>query len=399
VLLRSPILAARDGRLFLGAQAVDALAIGVAQVALPWLVLQNGGTHTEAGLIYSATVIPYVVFGLVAGSVGDRFPRRTVMLFGHAAETAFAAIIPIWAVTGAPPVGVVLAAAFGVGTGRVFVDAAAFGAVASIVGAEHFVEGQSALSAAWSIGFFGGPVLGGALVAAIGPGEALAAEAIAVALATLMVAAIRTSFAHASEDGDRATTIREGLRYMIRNRGIATYTVVGMAFAFASAGSFALLVPLLRDGVGLGSGAVGTILTLGSLAFLAASVLASATTRRYGGGVVMAAVLLANPFAIAVLGVAGAFVPALVGVLLYELTAGLISVVSIGERQRRAPARLQARVGIAGRMILLGTIAAGAALASALTASLGVGHLYLVMGAASLVVGMCSAPFVLRLDD
>lgn len=399
MLLRSPMFAARDGRLFLFAQALDALAIGVAQVALPWLVLQNGGTQGQAGLVYAASVIPYVVFGLVAGSIGDRFPRRTVMLSGHAAQAVFAAVIPIWTLTGAPPVGVVLGAAFFVGAGRVFVDAAAFGAVASIVGAEHFVEGQSALSASWSIGYFAGPALGGALVAAIGPGKALAAEAGAVALAALLIAAIRTTFAHASEEGARTATIREGLRFMIHNRGIATYTLVGVAFAFVSAGSFALLVPLLRDGVGLSSGAVGTILALGSVAFLVASVLASAVTRRYGGALVMAALLLVAPFTIALVGVVGALVPALFAVFVYELGEGLISVVAIGERQRRAPDRLQARVGIAGRMILLGAVAAGTALASALTNSLSIGDLYLAMGVASLVVGMCSAPFVLRLDD
>src|SRR5438477_6409702 len=123
------MLAVRDGRLFLTAQALDALAIGVSQVALPWLVLQNGGSHTEAGLVYSVSVLPYVVFGLTAGSIGDRLPRRQVMLWSHAVQAAAAAVIPLWTLAGAPPAGVVLTAAFAVGSGRVFVDAAAFGAV------------------------------------------------------------------------------------------------------------------------------------------------------------------------------------------------------------------------------------------------------------------------------
>jgi MFS family permease len=393
------MLAVRDGRLFLFAQALDALAIGVSQVALPWLVLENGGTQAEAGLIFPVSVIPYVVFGLIAGSIGDRFPRRTVMLCGHLEQTVFAAVIPIWTLAGAPPVGVVLGAAFAVGTGRVFVDAAAFGAVASIVGTERFVEGQSALSAAWSIGFFGGPLLGGALVAAVGPGFALAGEAAAVALAALMIAAIRTTFERAPEQPVGSASIREGVRFMVHNRGIATYTVIAVAFNFVGAGSFALLVPLLRDGVGLGSGAVGTILTLGSLAFLAASVLASGVTRRFGGAVVMAGCLLVTPVAIALLGVVGALVTALVAVLFYEFNEGLISVVAIGERQRRAPERLQARVGIAGRMILLGAMASGGAVASALTGKVGISHLYLAMGAATMVVGVLACPFLLRLHD
>src|SRR3954466_10877831 len=126
------MLAVRDGRLFLAAQALDSLAIGLSLVALPWLVLQNGGSHGEAGLVYSASVLPYVVFGLTAGSIGDRLPRRTVMLSGNAAQGGRAAVIPIWTVVGTVPVGVVLAAAFAVGAGRVFVDAAGFGAASSV---------------------------------------------------------------------------------------------------------------------------------------------------------------------------------------------------------------------------------------------------------------------------
>jgi hypothetical protein len=50
-------------------------------------------------------------------------------------------------------------------------------------------------------------------------------------------------------------------------------------------------------------------------------------------------------------------------------------------------------------MILLGAMASGGALASALTSSIGIAHLYLVMGVATMLVGMCDGPFLLRLDD
>jgi len=398
VLLRSSMLAARDGRLFLGAQALDAIAIGVSLVALPWLILQNGGSHAQAGLVYSFTIIPYVVFGLSAGSIGDRLAPRTVMVCGHVSQALCAAVIPLWTIAGAPPVGVVYAAGFAVGSGRVFVDAAAFGAVASIVGRDHFTEGQSALSAAWSIGLFAGPALGGALVAAIGPGRTLAAEAIALALAALAIGVIHVSFSHQAEPAGKGS-VREGVRFMLHNRGIATYTVIAIVASLAGAGAFALLVPLLRDGIGLSSGEVGAIMAISSLGTLSASIAAPGLSRRLGGNQVVAACLVVSPLTIALLGIAGGFPVALVGVLCYFLILGVYSVVLIGERQRRAPDRLQARVGIAGRMILLGSIAAGGALASALTGALSISDVYLAMAAGTLAVGMCSAPFVLRLDD
>jgi hypothetical protein len=61
------LLAARAGRLFIAAQGLDSLAIGVSGVALPWLVLEHSGSAALAGLAYPATIVPYVVFGLPAG--------------------------------------------------------------------------------------------------------------------------------------------------------------------------------------------------------------------------------------------------------------------------------------------------------------------------------------------
>jgi predicted MFS family arabinose efflux permease len=213
-----------------------------------------------------------------------------------------------------------------------------------------------------------------------------------------MIAAIRTSFAHRSEPA-HSSSVREGVRFVVHNRGIATYSGVAIAWNLLGAGSFALLVPLLRDHIGLRSGEVGTILALGSFALLAASVLASGMSRRFGGAVLMSGCLIAAPLTIAALGLAGGFITALAVVFAYELVEGMFSVVAIGERQRRAPERLQARVGIAGRMILLGASAAGSAISSALTGAVGIGHLYLAMGAATLLVGAAATPLLLRLED
>ena len=394
---RNPMLAARDGRLFLAAQALDSLAIGLAGVALPWFVLQSGGSQTQAGLVYSLTVIPYVLFGLTAGSLGDRLSRRTVMLCGHATQAACSAVIPLWTIAGTPPVGVVLVIAFAVGSGRVFADAAAFGAVATIVGPERFAEGQGMVSAAWSLGLFAGPALGGALVSAVGAARALGAEAAALALAALLVAAVRTSFTLGGEE--TVGSIREGLRFITGNRGIATYTLVIVAWNLVASGAFALLVPLLRDGVGLSSDSVGTILALGSIAAFTGSLVAARVSRRYGAAAVFCCCMLATAVAMAMLGLAGGFAVALMGVLAYLLVEGLVNVVSIGERQRRAPQRLQGRVGIAGRMVALGAMAGGSALASGLTGAVGITHLYIGMGVATALVAAIAAPLLLRLED
>jgi MFS family permease len=401
VLSSHPLLAARDGRLLLAAQSLDALAMGVAGVALPWLVLKGGGSHAAAGLVFALTVAPYLFFGLPAGAAADRFSRRSVMLWAHACQASIAAVIPVWTAVGVPPLAAILPLAFAIGSARVFADAGTFGAVASIVGAERFAEGQATLSAAWGVGLFAGPALGGLLIALAGPGFALAAEAGACAVAALLVAAIRTRLDHEADEPPVGSiaAISEGLRYMVRNRGIATYTAVIVAVNVAGAGSYALLVPLLRDHVGLPAGKVGAIMAVGELSAVAAAAVVGPLSRRFGPNHLFVAGLIAGPLMVAALGLATGFATALAAAIPFLLIESAISVVAIGERQRRAPGELQGRVGIAGRMAALGAVAAGSGIASALSGPLGLRGVYLAMAAASLTVALVSAPFLLRLRD
>ena len=98
------MLQTRDGRLFLGAQSLDSVAIGVAQVALPWLVLDATGSEAQAGLVFMLGLAPYVVFGLPAGLIADRFRRQTVIWMAHAFQAVVAVIVPIWAIFATPPI-------------------------------------------------------------------------------------------------------------------------------------------------------------------------------------------------------------------------------------------------------------------------------------------------------
>ena len=69
---------------------------------------------------------------------------------------------------------------------------------------------------------------------------------------------------------------------------------------------------------------------------------------------------------------------------------------AIGERQRHAPAHLQARVGITGRAIAIASMTAGATGASLLANVVGLRTLYAGMGVATLLVAAVLGPRLLR---
>jgi len=194
--LRNAVLQSRDGRRFLVAQLMDSLGGGLSTVVLPWLVLDAGGSGAEAGAAFLVTTVPYVLLGLPAGEIGDTRPRRRVMEAGLVVQLASALLIPVTVLAGigprSLPLVLIYVGGLGVTAGRVFVDAAAFGAIQRLVGKGHFVEGQAALSLVWSLGFLIGPALGGALIGLAGAYNALWVQAAGFAVALLLVTSLRT---------------------------------------------------------------------------------------------------------------------------------------------------------------------------------------------------------------
>jgi MFS family permease len=235
----------RDGRLLLAAQLCDHFAVGLGNVALPWVVLDAGGGPALAGLVFAVGTVPYVVFGLPAGVVGDRWARKRVMAVAHVLQALAAAVVPFWALGAQPSVGVVLASAFAIGVGRTFADAASFGAVAEIVGPANFVRGQAALSSAWAAGSIAGPFVGGVLVASVGPATAVAIEAAGFLLAAVFVQSIPRPFAAPAQQtlGRMRKAVREGIAVILDTPVLRLLTTVQLVWYLVVIGAQALIVP------------------------------------------------------------------------------------------------------------------------------------------------------------
>ncbi len=386
--MRGPLLDTRDGRLLLTAQAITFAAHGIASVALPWLVLDEHGSSAAAGLVFTFTTLPYVVFALAAGVVGDRYPSRRVIWITHALQALVAMVVPLWALHEAPPIAIVLTAAFLVGAGRAFSDAAVFGALASVVGRERIVHGQATLSAAWAVGLLAGPALGGVLVSAIGPARALAVEAAGLAVAAVIVRSTRLPdhFERARPASARSL-VRDGFGVIFGDRVLRAVTLLGMAWAIASSGAWALAVPLFRDVIGLTSTQTGVALAAGAVMGLVAPPVVGRLEARIGGLSIILAGIPLTGVMIAFLGIADAFWTALLAYGAFQLVDYLSVAAYIGERQRRAPLRLQSTVGIFGRTLIMLSLAVGSAVASGLSDLVSMRALYAGMAVLTVLVG------------
>jgi hypothetical protein len=256
------VLRERDYRLLFGAQATSLLGDQMVAVALAFGVLDRGGSATDVGLVFAARSLALIAFLLGGGVIGDRLPRRMVLvttdLVRVASQGGIAAVLiaggsAIWPI-------VVLSAVTGAANG-VF-NPTATGFLPEVVSAARLQEANALRSLASSAGRVAGPLLAGLLVATAGAGWAVAVDASTYAVSAALVVGIGVAGRRA-EGAPAPETFLAELRagwHAFRVRTWLVAIVVSSAIGNFVHGAWSVLGPVIaRDDLG-GVGAWSAIL-------------------------------------------------------------------------------------------------------------------------------------------
>jgi MFS family permease len=178
------VFAHREYRGLWAAHALSLAGDQLARVALTVLVFDRTGSPAAAAAAYAVTMVPWLVGGPLLGSLGDRYPRRAVLI---ACDLVCAVLVAAMTLPGAGLV--VLCVLLFAAT----LVAPAFGAARSALVADLFPDHNRyaranavtmvTIQAAQVAGF----AAGGVLVAALGPRQALALDAATFALSAVLV--------------------------------------------------------------------------------------------------------------------------------------------------------------------------------------------------------------------
>ncbi|MDT7846574.1 MFS transporter [Streptomyces justiciae] len=178
-----PDWAGRNYTLLTSAAFITNLGSQAALIAAAFAVLESGGDGGDVGLVAAARTLPLVVFLLIGGAVADRLPRHRVMVAANALNCVSQGLFAVLVLAGEPHLWqMMLLTALG-GTGQAFFGPAAEGMLMSSVSGEQASRAFAVFRMAMQGAALGGAALGGAMVAVIGPGWVLAADALAFALA------------------------------------------------------------------------------------------------------------------------------------------------------------------------------------------------------------------------
>ncbi|MFK0222776.1 MFS transporter [Streptomyces vinaceus] len=208
---RRPAWAGRNYTLLTGAAVITNLGSHGALIASAFAVLEAGGSGGDVGLVAAARTLPLVLFLLIGGALADRLPRHRVMVAANALNCVSQAAFAVLVLTGHPQLWQMMLLTAVCGTGQAFFNPAAEGMLLSSVSGEHANRAFALFRMAMNGAGIGGAALGGAMIAAIGPGWVLAVDAAAFALAGALRAFLDVSHvADRAPGGGLLADLREG---------------------------------------------------------------------------------------------------------------------------------------------------------------------------------------------
>jgi MFS family permease len=258
--------------LFLG-RVVSFLGSGMAPIALAFAVLELTGSKADLGLVLAARSLPQIVFLLVGGIWADRLPRHRVMVASSLVSGAAQGGVAILLLTHRAQIWQIVALAALNGTASAFFFPASQGVIPQIVAEDVRQQANAILRLAFNVAVIGGASLGGFLVAAVGPGWAIAFDGATFALGAVFIAAMKLPPGRI-EAATFVDDLREGWREF---RGRTWLWVIVGQFAFVNAavtGSFNVLGPAVAQEHLGGAGPWGVILAAQNVGLVAGGLLA-----------------------------------------------------------------------------------------------------------------------------
>jgi MFS family permease len=375
------------------AQAVSNVGDGVYLTALPLLAATLTRDPLPVSAVVFAEWLPWLLFGLVAGALLDRWNRRRVMWVVDAGRFAVVGAFAVAVLAGWASIPLLMVTGFLLGTGQTLVDTASQALIPTLVSrdrrrlerANGRLQGTQVVTQQLA-----GPPAGGLLFSA-GAWLPFGVDAVSFAASSALVASIPAQHAASGARGTEAPAtadhraslfaeIAEGLRWLVHHRVLRTMALLAAGVNLLSVAHTAILVLFAQERLGLGSVGFGLLLTAGAVGGLVGSVIAPWLSRHAGPAQVMVGGFVAG--GLAKVGIGLTYSPWIAGGLLAAtgMFPIIYNVVFGSLRQRLIPDRLLGRVNSAYSLCTYGAVPLGALLGGVLAHRFGLSAPFLVAG-------------------
>ena len=383
------------------AETISHFGSSVTGLALPFVAITLlHATPLQVAILNLADFLPFLLIGLIAGVLVDRFPRRAILIGGDLGRALLIATIPLAYIAGFLTLAQLMLVGFAIGVLTVFFDVAYQAYLPSLIRREDLVEGNSKLELSRSGAGLLGPGLAGLLIDLLRAPVAMLIDALSFALSALLLLSIRERTPeqnlHAGEQstessavtprGSMRTEIAEGLRFVFGHPALRT---IGSATAtsnlFSSISGAAFMIFAINE-LKMSPALIGIAFSLGSLGGLTAALVAEPLSKRLGvGRVIVLTVAIGGPFEAAIaFANPGADLLNVILVALVGFTMGgggtIYNINQVSLRQALTPAAMAGRMNATMRWFVWGTIPIGSLIGGIIGETLGLRAAILVGG-------------------
>jgi MFS family permease len=179
-------------RLLFTGQLLSVMGDRMMLVALPFAVLRSGGGTGAVGVVVAVQLAPFVVFGLVGGTISDRADRREILIRSDLGRMVVQAGTAGLLLAGAATPVILGGLVVLYGTAEAFFQPAFTGLLPQTVSHPGQLQPANALRGlSFSVAAVVGPGLAGALVAGIGPGAAFLFDSASFAVSVACLLRLR----------------------------------------------------------------------------------------------------------------------------------------------------------------------------------------------------------------
>src|SRR5499427_4955535 len=164
-------------RYLFAARAISYVGTYLAPIAVAFAILDNGGGATAVGLSFAAWTLAQVAMLSFGGVLGDRLPRRLVMVGSDVASAAVRTTMGVLLISGHAEVWELIALQACGGAAVAFYSPASYGLVREVVPEDQLQQANGLLSIARNAAFPLGAAVGGSIIILVGTGAALLVDA------------------------------------------------------------------------------------------------------------------------------------------------------------------------------------------------------------------------------
>jgi MFS family permease len=273
----------RNFRLMWFASLLSSSGTWLQNVAVPFVIFRITGSGVWLGVAGFLSYAPMVITGPYAGSIADRFERRTVLIVGGGAQAVLT--LGLWAdwVHGERRIGVIilLLAANSSVAGLTVASWQAF--VTELVPREHLLNAVTLNSAQFNAARAFGPAIGGIVLATLGASWSFFINAMTFVVMMIALLFVHVARSERVKPEGKARPLAEmlgAMRYVRTERGIVASLTVVFALGFFGGPLFNLLVVFSDRVYKIGDGAYGLLAgCLGLGAILVAPLVAGRGSR------------------------------------------------------------------------------------------------------------------------